>query len=506
MCFLHFIYKLTEGSLYQKTTLSQPLVDRFLKNVILKPMFFLFPVGSEEGVRRLPYVTIGLIVLNTIIYFLTSMAVSKQVDHLIDLDYDLREIETRYMYRFMETNPNEIATYDVEKLREQILEGDIIPVGTQDYDRWIRLYNEYQSAQSNMVYHKWGFTPKTFDLIKVFTSMFIHAGFFHLLFNMLYLWLVGCNIEDDWSGPIFLGVYFISGFFAVLLHTAFVPKSTVPLVGASGAIAGVMGAFMVRHFKTRVRFAYFVWVIVTRPFMGTFAVYAGVALPIWFLIELACAPGSGEGGTAHWAHIGGFVFGALVGGAMKFLHLEKKFVAPMVDDSFEKLKMSFKMKEATRKMDTGDVAGALPLLIACLGEEPSNFDAALMLARIHHEKGNTHDATAMYNEALKRMIAEGNSEALQAGYAEAKEKALISTITEQNIFQGAMFFEKKEDFANAAKLYGMYIALFPRGNARAKAIYRTYTLFKNKLNQPVIADQALDFLKQEYPDHPVPAP
>lgn len=464
-------------------------------------MFFLFPVGSEEGVRRLPYVTIGLIALNTILYFITSAAVNAQIDRLMDMEYELREIESRYSYRIMEIDPSGPAVYDTDKLREQILEGDIIPVGTQDYDTWVRLYNEYESAKQNMVYHKWGFTPESFDLIKAFTSMFIHAGFFHLLFNMLYLWLVGCNIEDDWSWPIFLGVYFVSGVIAVLLHTAFAPKSTVPLVGASGAIAGIMGAFMVRHFKTRIRFAYFIWVIIARPLMGTFSIYAGVALPIWFLIELACAPGSGESGTAHWAHIGGFAFGALVGVAMKFLHLEKKYVAPLVEDSFEKLKMSFKMKEATRKMDAGDVAGALPLLIACLGEEPANFDAALMLARIHHEKGNTRNAAAMYNEALKRMIAQENTEALQAGYEEIKEQGLVSRITEQNIFQGGMFFEEKENFSNAVRLYGMYISLFPKGKVRAKAIYRTCMLFKNKLHQPVIAEQAMAFLKQEYPEY-----
>jgi membrane associated rhomboid family serine protease len=352
-----------------------------------------------------------------------------------------------------------------------------------------------------MVYEKWGFKPKTFDLIKVLTSMFIHAGFFHLLFNMLYLWLVGCNIEDDWSWPIFLGVYFISGFFAVLLHTAFAPKSTVPLVGASGAIAGIMGAFMVRHFKTRIRFAYFIWVIITRPYMGTFSVYAGVALPIWFLIELACAPGSGQGGTAHWAHIGGFVFGALVGVAMRFFHLEKKYVAPMVEDSFEKLKMSFKMKEATRKMDEGDITGALPLLIACLGEEPGNYDAALMLARIHHEKNRVEDAAAMYNEAVKRMIEAGDADVLYACYEEIKEKELLCRISEQNIFQSALFFEEKEDFSHAVRLYGMYIVLFPEGRVRAKAIHRAYLLFKNKLNKPDIAAQALDYMQQEYPDH-----
>ena len=468
-------------------------------------MFFLIPVGSEEGVRRLPYVTIGLIALNTIIYFITSMAVSKQIDHLMDLDYDLREIETRYMYRLIETDPNALNTYDIDAFREKIEEGDIIPIGTQDYDRWMRLYNEYKTARSTMVYEKWGFKPKIFDLIKILTSMFIHAGFFHLLFNMLYLWLVGCNIEDDWSWPIFLGVYFISGFFAVLLHTLFAPKSTVPLVGASGAIAGIMGAFMVRHFKTRIRFAYFIWVIVTRPFMGTFSIYAGVALPIWFLIELACAPGSGEGGTAHWAHIGGFAFGALVGVAMRFLHLEKKYVAPMVEDSFEKLKMSFKMKEATRKMDDGDITGALPLLIACLGEEPANFDAALMLARIHHEKGNVQDAAAMYNEAIKRMTAVDDAEALEACYEELREKELLPHVSEQNVFQSALFFEKREDFSIAVRLYGLYIVLFPKGRVRAKAIHRAHLLFKNKLNKPDIAEQALDYLQQEHPDHTLPA-
>jgi membrane associated rhomboid family serine protease len=480
-------------------------VDSAGNCVILHPMFFFFPVGSEEGVRRLPYITIGLIALNTIIYLITSMAVSRQMDRLVDLDRELREIETRYMYQLLENDPRALTNYDYEKVREQILDGDIIPVGSKDYDTWSRLYNDFQTTKNNIVYEKYGLKPSKFDFIKVITSMFIHAGFLHLFFNMLYLWLVGCNIEDDWSWPIFLGLYLISGFFAVLLHTLMSPQSTIPLVGASGAIAGIMGAFMVRHFKTKVRFAYFIWLLFTRPYVGTFAIYAGIALPLWFLIELACAPVGGDSGTAHWAHIGGFVFGALVGAAMKYLHLEKKYVAPMVEDSFEKLKMSFSMREATRKMDEGNIDEAIPLLLATIREEPDNVDAPLILARIYGEQGKTNEAVSMYNTALDRMIIDGNIEALRACYEEAKEKGLIEKLSEKNIYQSAVLFEKKERFADAVKSYGMYIALFPIGKVRAKALCRTYILFKHKLKQPSLAEQALALLKKEYPGHPLPS-
>lgn len=465
-------------------------------------MFFIIPIGSEEGVRRLPYITIGLIVVNTIIYFITSIIFSGQVRDLERVHQELFEIEERFVYKIIETDPELLRTGDINEWRERFKEGDIIPVDSEYFATWKKLYDEYERIQAGLVFEQLGFKPNQFDIIKMFTSMFIHANFFHLLFNMLFLWLVGCNIEDDWSWKIFLGLYFLSGFFACLMHFIVFPKSPVPLVGASGAIAGVMGAFMIRHYRTKIRFAYFLWFFF-RPYFGTFSVYAGIALPFWFVQQILGVSWSSESGTAYWAHIGGFIFGAAVSTTFRFLGIEKKYIAPMVEESFEKYKVSPSMKEATQRMDSGDTAGALPMLLTIINEEPYNYDAPLMLARIYCEKEHHDDAALMYNNALKIIMQTDDSAVLLSTYEEIKEKGLLEKLSEKNIYSVASMFESHNRFEEAVHMYGAYIQLFPEGRVRAKAIHRTFLVFKEKLGKEEMAQKALDFLKKEYPDFPI---
>ncbi len=466
-------------------------------------MFFLIPIGSEEGVRRLPYLTIGLIVVNMIIYLTTSSIYTGQLKAWEDVNERLFDIETRYAYRIIEKDPTFLQEYDIDKIHERFLTEETIPPYSEDYEEWKSLYEVYKKAKENTIFHQLGFTPNKFDAFKIFTSMFVHGVFFHLLFNMLFLWLVGCNIEDGWSWKVFLGLYLMSGVVATLLHFAMFPRSNVPLVGASGAIAGVMGAFMIRHYKTKIRLAYFVWFFF-RPFFGTFAIYAGIALPFWFLLEVFYATSwSVDTGTAHWAHVGGFVFGAVVGASFRFFGIEKKYIEPMVEDSFEKLKMSPKMKEANRKLDLGDTAGAIPLLLAVIDEEQQNFDAILTLARIYFEKGHHDDAVVLYNRAFDIVLRRDDRNLILSTYDEMAEKNIVHELSEKNLYSYATFLERNEYHDEAVRIFGLYIECYPSGAVRPKAIYRTYLLFKDKLYNEAMAQSALAFLKKEYPDFPI---
>jgi tetratricopeptide (TPR) repeat protein len=264
-----------------------------------------------------------------------------------------------------------------------------------------------------------------------------------------------------------------------------------------------MGAFMIRHYKTKIRFAYFLWFILIRPYYGTFAIYAGIALPFWFLQQIIFASGGAESGTAHWAHVGGFVFGAVVGISMKIFGIEKKYVAPMVENSFEKLKMSSKMKEVNKKLDTGDTTGAIPLLLMVINEEPQNFDALLMLARIYFEKGHRNDAIVMYKKAFDLILRTEDSNLILSTYEEIREKEILNNMPEKNIYNLASFLEKAAKYEEAVRLFGLYIQLYPGGKVRPKAIYRAYLLFKDKLNNETMAQHALAFLKKEYPEFPI---
>ncbi len=145
-------------------------------------------------------------------------------------------------------------------------------------------------------------------LLTPFTSMFLHAGILHLAGNMLFLWIFGNNIEDH-LGPVrFLIFYLVSGLAAVLLYTIFSPNSQMPLVGASGAIAGVLGAYLVLYPRARVVTLMFLFY-----FIRIIKMPAKFMLGFWFFYQLfmSIAASGGEGGVAWLAHIGGFAFGYL---------------------------------------------------------------------------------------------------------------------------------------------------------------------------------------------------
>ena len=139
-----------------------------------------------------------------------------------------------------------------------------------------------------------------------FTSMFLHADLMHLGGNMLYLWIFGNNIEDELGKVKFLLFYLAAGLAAAGLQVAFSPLSEIPMVGASGAIAGVLGAYLVAYPHARVR---------SLVFLGFFVrlvdIPAGVLLGFWLLLQILSSLAGGAG-VAWWAHIGGFAFGALL--------------------------------------------------------------------------------------------------------------------------------------------------------------------------------------------------
>ncbi len=141
------------------------------------------------------------------------------------------------------------------------------------------------------------------------TSMFMHGGWMHLIGNMLYLWIFGDNVEDSMGHARFVIFYVLCGIAAVLAQALPEPSSTVPMVGASGAISGVLGAYLLLYPHARVLVA-----IPFGFFLHTVRIPAGIVLVLWFGLQLfsqLLAP-AGQGGVAFRAHIGGFIAGMLL--------------------------------------------------------------------------------------------------------------------------------------------------------------------------------------------------
>jgi membrane associated rhomboid family serine protease len=172
-----------------------------------------------------------------------------------------------------------------------------------------------------------GLVPADFAWLNVFTSMFIHGGFLHIAGNMLYLWIFGDNVEDRMGHGRFLVFYLLCGVAAALAQTITAPNSTVPMIGASGAIAGVMGAYFVLYPKSRI-----VALVPLFFFFQIIEVPAIFFLGIWFLMKFLSGVGSiaqatrgaPGGGVAFWAHVAGFVAG--ITGVVAFRRPERERV------------------------------------------------------------------------------------------------------------------------------------------------------------------------------------
>jgi membrane associated rhomboid family serine protease len=170
-------------------------------------------------------------------------------------------------------------------------------------------------AQLDQFILQWGAIPANIwqfnDLYTVITSMFLHGGWAHIIGNMVFLLVFGDNIEDAMGHISYLLFYLLCGIAAAFLQIILDVSSTIPMIGASGAISGVMGAYIALFPQGKVRalvfFGYFGQVVL---------VPAWIMIGLWFLLQLFSGfislGGSGEGGVAFWAHVGGFIAGALL--------------------------------------------------------------------------------------------------------------------------------------------------------------------------------------------------
>jgi membrane associated rhomboid family serine protease len=175
------------------------------------------------------------------------------------------------------------------------------------HEFWLEMVDPYSFNQFMTLY---SLTPAHFHFSNLFTSMFVHAGWIHVIGNMVFLWVFGDNVEDILGHGKYLLFYLLCGLAAAIAQMAIDPFSRVPIVGASGAIAGVMGAYLVKFPRSRVVMLFWFF------FFFTFDLPAWLMLIYWFALQFVSGVGSiaeaSQGGTAFFAHVGGFVAGIVL--------------------------------------------------------------------------------------------------------------------------------------------------------------------------------------------------
>ena len=175
------------------------------------------------------------------------------------------------------------------------------------HEFWLQMVDPYSLNHFMTLY---SFRPAYFHFSNIFTSMFVHANWIHVIGNMLFLWVFGDNVEDILGHGKYLLFYLLCGMAAAIGQMAIDPFSRVPMVGASGAIAGVMGAYLVKFPRSRVVMLFWFF------FFFTFDLPAWFMLIYWFALQFFGGVGSiaevSQGGTAFFAHVGGFVAGIVL--------------------------------------------------------------------------------------------------------------------------------------------------------------------------------------------------
>src|SRR6266508_3045822 len=221
---------------------------------------------------------------------------------------------------------------------------------------------------------RWGFVPAHPDAFHIVSSMFVHGDWLHLIGNMIFLFLSGPFIEDAYGRVLYPVLYLLSGLVAAGAHAVHNPGSEIPAVGASGAIAGIMGAFLVRYAKRRI---VFLWMpLFPIPWLARrIRVPAFLYLPFWFFGQVILSSAGGvASGVAVWAHIGDFLFGFIVALVIAATGVESKFIELAIEREVGGAEHT-ELLRAVEAGSRGDLAEARRATGRLLAQDPANLDA-----------------------------------------------------------------------------------------------------------------------------------
>jgi membrane associated rhomboid family serine protease len=336
-------------------------------------MFIIFPTGHEQvTARRWPVVTVLLVVANFLVFLaLKPLEASRSAEAERLLGGAIEQLEAHPALM----PPPCLQAHLTDSGREQLAEARSKGARATPAEQAIldELCERVDAAVRRVPSYHYGYRPADMNFWGLLSHQFLHGGWMHLLGNMWFLWLAGYVIEDAWGRLAFPAFYLLAGAFAALGHHLAEPHSAIPLIGASGAIAGVMGAFLVRNAKTKIKF--FVWLIV-RPFR--FEAPAYLMLPLWFGDQVLWGILQ-PGGVAYFAHVGGFIFGGCVALMLRFSGAETE-----LDQAIENrgaLLEDPRIAESARLIEAGKPDVAVARLEALLAKEPRRIDVWLELLR-----------------------------------------------------------------------------------------------------------------------------
>ncbi len=468
---------------------------------------FLIPIAKEDSaVRRLPVVFFVLLAINTGAFLLTVASFDERgwVARVSESARDLEEHLSAHPYL---TVPRDLLRRLGPKAASEIARAQEAASPSSDAglswsiqeqqrelntkaERFLALLNE------NAI-NRYGFRPSEPTALTCLLAMFLHAGFLHLLGNMLFLFLSAPFLEDLYGRVLFTALYLSSGLAAFGAEMLGSKGSATPVVGASGAIAGLMGAFLIRLGSARIRFLFMP--IFFMPWMRwRFHLPAFIVLPFWLLQQVALAQeGSESSGIAVFSHIGGFLFGAAAALAIRLTRLEERYVSPAIERriSFEQHPALGRASDARR---AGDFETARREVGVVLAAEPTNVDAWAEAYEIGVLSGDWADAGRRATYLLELYVRMKEQELARLHIGDALARVGRSLPTKFYVV-AASYLERENDTAWALDVYALLLERHPNDPVALKALVKTAD-FHRRAGNVTAARELLERARQ-HPDY-----
>jgi membrane associated rhomboid family serine protease len=461
----------------------------------------LIPIKHENmAARRWPVITFALIVINVVVFAATYLPLQDEQKHIGQLKLHIILLAAAHPELKVPSNSEDVVSALRDHYSKAWTELSTTRRGpVDDWDaRMLRttdpelLQSEMNSlsvdlgqARANSILEKYAFVPAHPRGISFLTANFLHGGILHLVGNMWFLWLAGFVLEDFWGRPLYGAFYLLSGAASMMFDAWLNPGSIVPTLGASGAIAALMGAFLVRFPKMRIEM---LWWLFLRP--RRFQAPAYWLLPAWLVMEVFYGSVFGQAtGIAHWAHVGGFLFGALAALGLRYSGLEQtaqqKIEAELILESDPEI------QQASELIDKGDLATAERTLRTYLSRNPACVDGHTLLGHIYRQKNDKFAAA----EVLAKLC---------LIHLKARENELAWKCYEDFLAAGGQVpraatwldlcgaAESLEHFDRAVSEYEKLAAAYPAERQSIAAQLRAARICLTRLNQP---DRALQFFQ-----------
>lgn len=446
--------------------------------------------------RRWPFVTFALIGLNIVIFLLTFGTIKEQQPQRVQVRVHLLTFAAAHPDLHMSADAESYVN-SVKKMlgdkwdsalaaRKASLEKNEADSAEADDPAELQrqmdaLCTAFEDEKKSDILENYAFVPAKPRLISYVTANFLHGGWLHLIGNMWFLWLAGFILEDNWGRLIYPAFYLLAGAAALQFYGWCAPGSYMPLVGASGAVAALMGAFLVRFPKLKIDMLLFAFFLRFR-----FKAPAYALLPLWLAMEFFYGSALGVGSpVAHWAHVGGFLFGMAAAYGLKVSGLEQKAFDTI--ESKVGWSADSEIVRAGGALEKSNFDEAANILVNYLKQKPSAPNALEMLQQVQWRRNDIPAYLQVTTQLCQSHLKAQDSEAAWREF-EAYSNAGGDKLPAATWLEIARMLEGQGHLQRAATEYERLADAHPAEKQSILAYIAAGRLYLKKLNRP---DEAL---------------